>query len=84
MTLEMYVLDRDMDRRVATLLQLMESQSSPFDKWIFNGSTYINKDKKNLHRFASIQKDYTLFYSYHKNEWQQKHGQYNGRVNECS
>jgi hypothetical protein len=30
--------------------------------WISNGNTYINKQQKNLHRFASLKK------THHKNE----------------
>jgi len=34
----------------------------PLDKWISNNNTNINKrlKKRNLHRFASTQKDHTL------------------------
>jgi hypothetical protein len=44
---------------VAGLNRFIVSQPSPLDNWISNGNTYTN-DKKNLHRFASTQKDHIL------------------------
>jgi hypothetical protein len=55
---------------------------------------HINNLKKNMHKFASSQKDHKLpqkrrqhkhgQYNSMVNEWQHKHGQYNSMVNEWS
>ena len=43
MAFENQVLAWDGHKNMAGLNQLMESQPSPSDNWIFNDNTYINK-----------------------------------------
>jgi hypothetical protein len=43
MMLEIQVLAWDRHRNVAELNLVMGKQPSPFDNWISNGKTYINK-----------------------------------------
>jgi hypothetical protein len=43
MTLKIQDLTWDRHKNVAGINRLIESQSSPLDNWISNGSTYINK-----------------------------------------
>ena len=47
MTLEIQVLAGDRHKMWQELNRLMESQPSPFDNWIPNSTTYINKWENN-------------------------------------
>jgi hypothetical protein len=75
MTSEKQVLTWDKHKNVAG------SQLSPLDNWIYNDNTSINKWWKTwINSLPLKQKPNT---SFHKNEWQFNHGQYNNRSNEC-
>ena len=63
MMLEIQILAWYRHKNVAVLNRLMGYQHYltshyPLANWISNGNTYINMQKKNMHRFASTQKDH--------------------------
>jgi hypothetical protein len=60
MELKYNVLALDRHKNVTCLKRSLGFQPSSSDNWISNENTNKNNKKKDMHRFASIQKDCTL------------------------